>query len=76
MRPGQCEADQRHAKAADLRLAFAAEPKEKELSAAVAFLTGQAETFKTRGTKGDPREPALTSFCQALLSANAFLYLD
>jgi hypothetical protein len=53
------------------RLAFAAEPSEAEVAEAVAFLAEQAGHFKA-----DAEQRALASFCQALLSANRFLYID
>ncbi|HYT91267.1 MAG TPA: DUF1549 and DUF1553 domain-containing protein, partial [Gemmataceae bacterium] len=61
------------------RLAFAREPSARDIVEAVAFLKAQTETF--RGQKRLPGQPepamqALTSFCQALLSANEFLYVD
>jgi hypothetical protein len=70
------------------RLAYAGEPTEKELSEAVAFLADQAEHFRTtkssdasKDKKKDsaetsPEQQALAVYCQALLSANAFLYVD
>ena len=50
------------------RLAFAAEPDAAELREALAFLAGQTERSSA--------ERALVDFCQALLSANRFLYVD
>ncbi len=59
------------------RLAFGAAPSDKEADEAVAFLAAQADTFRQRkGTPGQPGAQALTNFCQALLSANRFLYVD
>ncbi len=55
------------------RLAFARPPSPGEIEEARAFLAGQAAGF--RG-KPDPQGRALASFCQALLSANPFLYVD
>src|SRR5262249_35440461 len=69
------------------RLAFAREPSEKEIQEALHFLTEQAEYFRANlpqdlqpppggaaAGKPDPQYQALASFCQALLSANPFLY--
>jgi len=59
------------------RLALTREPTEEEVREALAFLAGQAETFRARplgAGKVSPRFRALTSFCHALLSSNAFLY--
>ncbi|MCI0458654.1 MAG: PSD1 and planctomycete cytochrome C domain-containing protein [Gemmataceae bacterium] len=61
------------------RLAFGCEPSGKEINEAVAFLAAQAETFRQqRQAPGqpEPRMQALANFCQALLSANRFLYVD
>ncbi len=54
------------------RLAFAADPSPEELAAAVAFVTAQAEYFQNNPpaeNKNDPKQLALASWCQALLSA-------
>ncbi len=61
------------------RLAFGGEPAGRDVDEAVAFVAAQAEVF--RGQKRGPGQPepqvqALASFCQALLSANRFLYVD
>jgi hypothetical protein len=62
------------------RLVFAAEPSEREVDEALAFVAAQTEIF--RGAAKDskasvpPEQRALASFCQALLSANRFLYVD
>jgi hypothetical protein len=53
------------------RLAFAREPAAGEVAEAVAFLAEQARNFPA-----NPQEMALASFCQALLSANPFLYVE
>jgi mono/diheme cytochrome c family protein len=63
------------------RLAFAARPSPEEMKEALAFLGEQAAHFRSRpphgsGGKPDPELQALASFCQALLSANPFLYTD
>jgi hypothetical protein len=58
------------------RLAFGRDPEAKDVEAAVAFLASQAEGLKDRAGKKNPRELALTNWCQALLSANRFLYVD
>jgi hypothetical protein len=59
------------------RLAFAAEPSDDDLKEARAFLAEQRQRFAAKADlKGDPQTLALASFCQALLSANQFLYVD
>lgn len=70
------------------RLAYADEPSAAELDEAVAFLTEQAEHFQTTTSSDEskdkknatgevsPQQRALAVFCQALISANAFLYVD
>jgi mono/diheme cytochrome c family protein len=59
------------------RLAFAAEPSPREVAGAVAFLAEQTRHFPSRPAgKIDPAAQALAGFCQALLSSNAFLYVD
>jgi hypothetical protein len=72
------------------RLALGVEPDAGEVASAVSFLAEQREDFaaamatakEDQGAK-KPKEPAsppdrraLASFCQALLSSNAFLYVD
>ncbi len=66
-------------------LAFAREPTAAELAEATAFVEGQqvlfAERLEAAGKKGDEmtqtaRRQAVASFCHALLSSNAFLYVD
>jgi hypothetical protein len=56
------------------RLAFGREPAAREVEETLAFLAEQAENFKA-GQK-EPRQTALANWCQALLSANRFLYVD
>jgi mono/diheme cytochrome c family protein len=64
------------------RLAFAAEPSADELAAAIAFVSAQCEHFQNnpptdkKDNEADPKRLALASWCQALLSANRFLYVD
>ncbi|MBI2807110.1 MAG: PSD1 domain-containing protein [Planctomycetes bacterium] len=58
------------------RLAFAAEPTAKEWSLAESFVRGQAKEFRARPKQTEPDTLALANFCQALLSANRFLYVD
>ena len=69
-------------------LAFGDAPTETELKNSVDFLTKQTAHFKAvpykpepvaKGKEGAPTEPAmqaLTTFCQALLTSNEFLYID
>ncbi|MGH7172715.1 MAG: PSD1 and planctomycete cytochrome C domain-containing protein [Gemmataceae bacterium] len=59
------------------RLAFAVEPTAEDVSAALTFLSRQAERFQTAKSKPeDQRRQALATFCQALLSSNGFLYVN
>jgi hypothetical protein len=71
------------------RLAYAAEPTEREVQDALAFLAEQTEHFRARPPaaatprkdekapdQANPRLQALASFCHALISANQFLYVD
>ena len=51
----------------------------EQVTPAEAFLAEQRDDFAAsaaRGSKTDPGRRALASFCQALLSSNAFLYVD
>ena len=60
-------------------LAFSREPADREIDAALTFLADQRANFEKKqpaAGKADPAQAALASFCQALLSANAFLYVD
>src|SRR5262249_10979944 len=61
-------------------LAFGSEAGDTDLKDALAFLTEQeAHLRKKNGpaaSKSDSRQQALASFCQTLLSANQFLYVD
>jgi hypothetical protein len=63
------------------RLAFAAEPTEKQVREALSFLTEQTAYFRANAPKADkqptaPELRALAVFCQALLSSNRLLYVD
>ena len=71
------------------QLAFSRSPTEPELADALDFLSRQMEHLKTVSEKKDekpkkdekakpttPELQALTNLCQALLSANEFLYID
>lgn len=69
------------------QLAFSVAPTEEQLAEATAFLTAQTEQFGSAAAATPPSatgQPApidsavsaLTTFCQALLSANEFLYVD
>jgi hypothetical protein len=72
-------ADVRAQAARAWRLAFAAEPSPADLDDAATFINQQAEQFKTAKRAANdpaPATQALASFCQALLSANRFLYVD
>ncbi|SIO22841.1 Planctomycete cytochrome C [Singulisphaera sp. GP187] len=63
------------------RLALALEPAPEQVESAVRFLADQQADFAaTRNAKpskkADPAHQALATFCQALFSSNAFLYVD
>lgn len=71
--------------AAQARLAWrqtlTREPSDKQLQAAVAYLTEQTEQFAAQPDKDKknsvaPTQRALASLCQALLISNGFLYVD
>jgi hypothetical protein len=87
----QKEAGDDHARqvACAWQLAFSRSPTEPELADALAFLSRQFDHLKTAGekeakkdekakpaAKPAPELQALTDLCQALLSANEFLYVD
>jgi hypothetical protein len=56
------------------RLAFAAEATKRDIDAAASFIAEQSVRFRAQSKQ--PERMALTNFCQALLSANQFLYVD
>jgi hypothetical protein len=61
------------------RLAFGGEPGGQDIKDALVFLAEQGRHFRAKATnaqKFDPQQQALASFCQTLLSANPFLYVD
>ncbi len=58
------------------RLAFANEPAAKDLDGAATFITAQTAAFRAQPKQTEPETRALANFCQALLSANQFLYVD
>jgi mono/diheme cytochrome c family protein len=58
------------------RLAFAQEPVESDIRAAIAFLAEQTAHYHSSQKGQDPKQLALACFCQALLSSNRFLYVD
>jgi hypothetical protein len=61
------------------RLAFGHEPSEEEIKDAVTFLAEQTTHFQGKvaaNAKVDPPLQALASFCQTLMSANPFLYVE
>ncbi|HEV3022874.1 MAG TPA: hypothetical protein VGX76_10415, partial [Pirellulales bacterium] len=60
-------------------LALGRQASENELDAAEAFLDRQMAALKTRQPEGDDAARShrvLATLCQALLSANGFLYVD
>ena len=67
------------------RLLYGTEPGENEIRNALTFLAEQSETLRARAAQAppkkdappaDPQLQALASLCQALLSANRFLYVE
>lgn len=72
------------------QLAFSRSPTDAELADALDFLSRQVKHLKTAAEKKDekkdekaklaappaPELQALTNLCQALFSANEFLYMD
>jgi hypothetical protein len=80
--PGDARAQVRRA----WELAYGGAPSEADTLRSLAFLAEQAETISARLPKDnkqkekagphDPRQLALASFCQSLISANRFLYVD
>ena len=67
------------------RFLYAAEPSDHDLESALAFLASQeqilarsipATTKPTTNSANAPRSRALANLCQALLSANRFIYVD
>jgi mono/diheme cytochrome c family protein len=61
------------------RLAFSREPSAQDVAEAVRFLAEQAGAFRAQKQApgaAAPERRALASFCQALLSANEFLYVE
>ncbi len=60
-------------------LAYCTPPSEQQIQRGVEYLTQQKEFYQQNppaGIKATPDHLALTSFCQALMSSNAFLYVD
>jgi hypothetical protein len=61
------------------RLALCQEPSAEQLAAALEFVAAQEQEFAAEKGESSPVSPsvrALTSLCQALISSNAFLYVD
>jgi len=63
------------------KLAFGRPPTGRELDESRSFLEKQrelmsGEDYQQRVEEVDPRRQALINFCQSLLSANEFLYVD
>ncbi|MCC7418813.1 MAG: PSD1 domain-containing protein [Planctomycetaceae bacterium] len=58
------------------RLAFGREPTRDELERSLKFLGMQLKTLAATGQSPDRELQAMTDFCQALLGANGFLYVD
>jgi len=51
------------------------DPSERELTATVRFLDAQTQSY-TAEKQPNPRELAVTDFCQALFSLNEFIYIE
>lgn len=59
------------------QLAYGVAPTPAVVEDLVAFLQKQEQAFAKRpGKSGKPRQQALSSLCQALISANRFIYVD
>jgi hypothetical protein len=61
------------------RLAFGREPGATEMADALSYIKDQAAHYaglKRGKADSEPKERALATFCHALLSSNAFLYVD
>ncbi|PHR96486.1 MAG: hypothetical protein COA78_28745 [Blastopirellula sp.] len=68
------------------QLSFGTEPEQSQIDEAIAYVQVQTEYFRTNAPETskdkntpkipDPETQGLASFCQALFSANAFLYVD
>jgi hypothetical protein len=59
------------------RLAYGRAPSARELAAATGFLNAQAARYSSAAKKaGEAERAALADFCQAILSANEFVYVD
>ena len=72
-------ADRRAQVARGWLLALGRQATNEELDAGEAFVCHQLETLKAQSPQADAAQQnhqALASYCQALLSANAFLYVD
>lgn len=63
-------------------LVFSREPTKDEITESAAFLTEQTAYFESKQPKNkkakapEPKQQALASLCQTLMSSNAFLYVD
>ena len=59
------------------QLAYGVEPVPAVVEDLVSFLRKQEQAFAERsGKSGKPRQQALSSLCQALISSNRFIYID
>ena len=58
------------------RWSFAEEASKKDIDDAAAFIAEQTARFRAQPKSAEPEVRALANFCQALLSANPFLYVD
>jgi hypothetical protein len=56
------------------RIAFGRSPTPREVELSAAFLQHQAEHYQSTGS-ADADKTALVDFCQALFSANEFIYV-
>jgi hypothetical protein len=55
--------------------ALARDPTTEEAALALVFLKSQEEIYRQR-QDDEPRNAALTDFCQALMSMNEFIYIE
>jgi hypothetical protein len=71
--------DRRHQTTRAWLLAYGRQPTKEQIDAALQFLTTQETHYannRPAGSKTSPRVLALSSFCQALIGSNGFLYID
>ena len=57
------------------QIALSRPPHDDERADALAFVRGQADSYRTAG-QADPLAPALADFCQVLMGLNEFIYIE